>query len=126
MANVSRNSAEEPTQISYQRLDAVLGALGFVRKETEELIVYRETDHGAFIALPAMSADSLVGDPHLITVRNTAVGKGVTSQEKFEALLYDRMTEVPPASRRPRSLVRPIKPATERPRVKKRTASASA
>ena len=127
MANVLNNSAEEPAQISYQRLNEVLGALGFVRKETDELIAYRETDHGAFIVLPAMSADSIVGDPHLVTVRNTVIGKGITSVDNLETLLGGPMMEPVPASHRPRSLVRPRKPAaTQRPGVKKRTASALA
>lgn len=127
MASVLSNSAEEPAQISYQRLNEVLGTLGFVRKETDELIAYRETDHGAFIVLPAMSADSIVGDPHLVTVRNTVIGKGITSVDNLETLLGGPMTEAVPASRRSRSLVRPRKSAaTQRPRVKKRTAPASA
>lgn len=131
MVNVSKNGAEEPAQISYQqisyeRLDEVLAALGFVRKETKELIAYRETDHGAFIILPAMSADSIVGDPHLMTVRNTVVGKGITSIDNLDTLIGGLTTEATPGFRRPRSLVKPRKSVAQRPSVKKRTAPASA
>ena len=131
MANVSKNGAEEPAQvfyqhISYRRLDEVLATLGFVRKETEELIAYRETEHGAFIVLPRMSDESIVGDPHLVTVRNTVAGKGIISLDNLEILIGGPASKAPLPSRRPRSLVKPRKSATQRPSVKKRTASASA
>ena len=132
MANVSKNGAEESAQVSYQhisyrRLDEVLATLGFVRKETEELIAYRETEHGAFIVLPKMSDESIVGDPHLVTVRNTVAGKGIISLDNLETLIGGPAAKAPLPSRRPRSLVKPRKSAaTQRPSVKKRTASASA
>lgn len=83
MSNISR----EATRVTYSRLSKVLTKLGFVRKETKDFTAYRETEHGALIVLPNMNADSTVGDPHLVTVRNTVMGKGVASLDQFQALL---------------------------------------
>lgn len=83
MSNISKNA----TQVTYSRLSKVLTKLGFVRKETKDFTAYRETEHGALIVLPNMGANSTVGDPHLVTVRNTVMGKGVASLDQFQALL---------------------------------------
>lgn len=83
MANTSRKA----NRITYERLNQALIALGFVRKQTKAFTAYRESGHGALIILPNMSADSDVGAPHLVTVRNTVAGKGIASPDKLQALL---------------------------------------
>jgi len=68
-------------------LSKVLAALGFVRKETKNFTAYSEAAHDALVVLPNRSADSEVGAPHLVTVRNTITGKGITSSEELQSLL---------------------------------------
>jgi hypothetical protein len=77
----------EVARITYGRLDKALADLGFVRRNTEAFTVYREADHDALIVLPKMQPDSRVGDPHLVTVRNTVTLKGVASADRFQTLL---------------------------------------
>ena len=81
------NTNKEASRITYGRLDGVLTEIGFVRRKTDAFTVYREADHDALIVLPNMHPDSDVGDPHLVAVRNTVTLKGVTSADRFQALL---------------------------------------
>ncbi len=83
MAKVFRKSG----RVTYSRLEKVLTTLGFVRKETDGFTAYREAEHDALIVLPRMSAGSDVGEPHLVTVRNTVTGKGIASLGRFQMLL---------------------------------------
>jgi len=132
-------------QITYGRLNEALATLGFVRQKTEEFTAYRESTHDALIVLPNMSADSAVGAPHLVTIRNTVAGKGIASLEKLQALLVDSQVEHTAsefrarASKRHHAFVKPRKPGStvrsqqaaqvDRPftksSVKKRSAPAS-
>lgn len=102
MSNISK----EATQVTYRRLSKVLTKLGFVRKETKDFTAYRETEHGALIVLPNMSADSAVGDPHLVTVRNTVTGKGVASLDQFQTLLIGHYIKPAGSKLKPRPMRR--------------------
>jgi hypothetical protein len=62
--------------------------LGFLRKQTNDFIVFREAEHHALILLPMRDDRSLVGDPHLVAVKNTVVGKGIATMERLSSLLY--------------------------------------
>lgn len=95
--------SKEATQVTYSRLSKVLMKLGFVRKETKDFTAYRETEHDALIVLPNMSADSAVGDPHLVTVRNTIMGKGVASLAQFQTLLAGHYIKPTGSKLKPRS-----------------------
>ena len=113
------NTSKEATRITYRRLNKVLATLGFVRKETKDFTAYREVQHDALIVLPNMSAESDVGDPHLVTVRNTVTGKGIASSNKLEALLVSLPIK-PAASKlklrasgRHSAYVKPRKPASK-------------
>lgn len=81
------NSSKASGRITYAQLNQALAALGFVCKETKDFTAYREAEHGAFIVLPHRNADSDVGDPHLVSVRNTVTGKGIASADELQALL---------------------------------------
>ena len=70
------------------RLKYSLTALGFLRKQTNELIVYREMEHNAIILLPIRDDRSSVGDPHLVGVTNTITGKGIATTMELSSLLY--------------------------------------
>lgn len=83
MADISKTSG----QVTYKHLNQALITLGFVCRETKDFTAYREAEHGAFIVLPRRSADSAVGDPHLVSVRNTVTGKGIVSVDELQALL---------------------------------------
>lgn len=83
MANVSK----EAPHFTYSQLHKVLTSLGFVHRKTDQFTVYREQEHDALIVLPNRDAYSDVGDPHLISVRNTVAGKGIVSRDEIEALL---------------------------------------
>lgn len=81
------DTLKKQPQITYGRLNEALTALGFVRQRTEEFTAYREPTRDALIVLPNMSADSAVGAPHLVTIRNTVTGKGVAPLDQLQTLL---------------------------------------
>ena len=81
------NTRSKNAQITYGRLNNALAKLGFVRRSTDAFTAYREATHDAWIVLPNMSSDTAVGDPHLVTVRNTVVGRGVASADRLQTLL---------------------------------------
>jgi hypothetical protein len=83
MANISKASG----RVTYKQLNQALVTLGFICKETKDFTAYREAEHGAFIVLPHRNTDSEVGDPHLVSVRNTVTGKGIASNDELQALL---------------------------------------
>jgi hypothetical protein len=83
MANISKASG----RVTYKQLNQALVTLGFICKETKDFTAYREAEHGAFIVLPHRNTDSEVGDPHLVSVRNTVTGKGIASVDELQALL---------------------------------------
>lgn len=83
MVNVSK----KVPQLNYSQLSRILAGLGFVRKETDQFTVFGEQTHDAIIVLPKMKADTEIGDPYRITIRNTVAGKGIVSREEIEALL---------------------------------------
>lgn len=74
-------------RVTYRQLSRALIALGFVRKDTATLIVFRELQHEAMIILPFMDDTAFVGDPHLVGISNTVMYKGIATKEKFHALL---------------------------------------
>ena len=74
-------------KLTYRQLDQALTALGFVRRQTDEYTVYQGEAWDALIVLPVMDARTVVGEPHLIAIRNTLLGKGVASQAEVGALL---------------------------------------
>lgn len=111
MANVSKNASEEVMRITYSGLNQALTTLGFVRKETKDFTAYREAAHDALIVLPNMSADSDVGDPHLVTVRNTVTGKGIATLDGFQTLLVNLPTKPTTSKLRSQTARRPfVKP----------------
>jgi len=75
------------SSFTYAQLHKVLVSLGFERQKAEAFTAYRDTTHGAIIVLPVMSSDTIVSDPHLISVTNTIVGRGVTTTDEFNTLL---------------------------------------
>ena len=90
---MTTNTTKNPTRITFGRLSATLSQIGFVRKETEDFIAYRQSAHDALIVLPKWGVNSIVDDSHLVTVRNTITGKGVASLDKFQAMLSDPFVE---------------------------------
>lgn len=98
MANTTKN----PTRITFGRLSATLSQIGFVRKETEDFIAYRQFAHDALIVLPKWGVNSIVDESHLVTVRNTITGKGVASLEKLQALLSDPSAKLAVGKPKPR------------------------
>ena len=81
------NNHQASIRVTYGQLHRALTALGFVRKRTQDFIAYREAGHDALIVLPVMRTDAVVGDPHLVAVRNTVTGKGVGTAEQLRDLL---------------------------------------
>ena len=112
------DTLKKQPQITYGRLNEALTALGFVRQRTDEFTAYQEAAHDALIVLPNRSADSAVGAPHLVTIRNTVAGKGVASLDELQTLLVGSHVERPAsesrsrASKRHRASVKPLKPGS--------------
>ena len=75
------------TKLTYRQLDQALTALGFVRRQTDEYTVYEGEAWDALIVLPVMNPRTVVGEPHLVAVRNTLIGRGVASQAEAGMLL---------------------------------------
>jgi len=74
------------SSFTYAQLNKVLVSLGFERQNTEAFTAYRDAAHGAIIVLPVMTPDTIVSDPHLISVTNTIVGRGVTTTGELNTL----------------------------------------
>lgn len=82
------NKRYSKDKITYGQLRQALVALGFVRKQTSELIAYREMEHNALILLPVKDDRALVGDPHMVSVATTISGKGIATIERLASLLH--------------------------------------
>ncbi len=82
-------SATNNVRITFDQLDGLLTTLGFERRDIDQAIIYREAVHDAMIILPHLDRDSEVGNPYLVTVFRTVTGKGIISEDEFQARLGD-------------------------------------
>ena len=75
-------------RVTYGQLSHGLSELGFKRRRIDGLVAFHEPIHDALIVIPYKPSRTFVGDPHLVAIKNTVVGRGVATAEQLKAVLF--------------------------------------
>ena len=57
--------------------------------------MFHVAEHDALIVLPVMRPSDAVSEAHLIMIRNTVIGKGISSVTEFRSLLHHSQAASP-------------------------------